>query len=192
MSLNAENQLAIVRHLAEKAGNVAECGYILPAPIYFSGVEDFQAQIASLTLETQKEIERTPVAFTVISYLRFEDLPDGAEEGTQIQVFYNFYIFRRRAYERMDQTATPDDFLKKVLKSYNDFVAAIVNLREEFRGNQPIPALGEAEGFAEAETAGLTQDDIISDGSEACRYIPGVRGFAAELQGVVNLTLIEC
>jgi hypothetical protein len=190
MSLTPEIQLAIVRHLAEKAARVAECGYILPAPIYFNDKQDFQAQISGLALTTQKSIETAQVALTVISYLRFEDLPDGEEQGTEVELHYKFTVFRQSNFERADETLTPDAFLKKMLKSYSDFTAAIVNLREEFRGVQLIPSLTGDE-FSEAETTSLAQDDFARENA-ACPYIPNVRGFLAELVGKVTLIYAEC
>lgn len=190
MSLTPENELVLVRHLRDKCAAVAQCGYILPAPIFFKGKEDFTAQIGGL-FGTQKQIETAQIALTVISYLRFEDLPDQEEEAIEVELSYNFYIFRQSTLERLDESVSPDDFLKRMLKSYHDFKAAIFNLREEFRSPQTIPALIETGDFAEAETTSLSGDDFVRE-NDICRYIPNVRGFSADLQGKINLIYQTC
>ncbi len=53
-TITPEEFLQIHKILATRCGEVAECGYIIPAPVYFNDKEDFQAQIASVALITQK------------------------------------------------------------------------------------------------------------------------------------------
>src|SRR5690349_3257163 len=115
-TLSAEENLVIVKHLAEKCGAVAECGFIIPAPIHFAGKEDFLAQIPNVALNTQKLIETAEIAFCSISYLRFEDLD---AEAAETDFTFGIYLFRQYGLERLDQSLTPDAFLKKMLKSYH-------------------------------------------------------------------------
>lgn len=187
-TLSAEENLQIIKHLADKCAAVPECGFVLPAPIFFNDKEDFHAQIRSIALNTRKAIETAEIAFCSISFLRFEDEDT---EASDTNFSYEFYVFRQYGLERSDESVTPDAFLKRMLKSYQNFLAAILGLRAEFAGENPIPDLDE-ERFAEALTKSLVQDEFVSEGNTVCKYIPGVRGFAAELTGTIEITMREC
>ena len=190
-SLTIEEYLQIVKHLADKCASVPECGYVVPAPIYFQDKADFLKQIVNIATNTQKAVETQGIAFTAITFGKFEDLDeDAGTDEPQAEFTYAFYIFRQYDLERADESSTPDDFLKRTLKSYNSFIAAILGLRSEFLGTNPLPDM-DSERFAEVNTKSLAQDEFIFE-NEVCRYIPVIRGFACELSGTVEILIREC
>lgn len=186
MSLTAEHEIIIRRAVATKMANVSDAGFIIPAPIFFVDKADFQAQINSLALDTQKELELASIAFCSISLFKFEDSPaEGCADQPLVRLTYNFYFFREFDLERADETETPDDFLKKTLKSYNSFVKAVLDARNEFLGLQSVPDL--PEGF-EVNTNSLTQAEFINE-LQTCRFIPNAKGHSVNLQLVVEILI---
>lgn len=182
-TITAEDNLAIIEHFADKCGFVSECGYVLWAPIYFESKSDFLDQISDLVLDTQKDREMSELAFCAISYLRFEDEDTEASDTT---LYYSLYLFREYSLTRLNE----ENYLKKMLLCYQNFLAAIFGLRSLFAGENPIDL--DPERFAEAYSESLSQPDFISEGTAECKYVPGVTGFSAELTGTVKITMREC
>lgn len=185
MSLSSVEELAIRKALADKFALAADAGYIIPAPVFFVDSADFFATVNALT--TQKLIETTQIAFCSLSLRKFEDsLSEGCSDEPLIRLTYNAYFFREYDFEREDESLTPDEFLKKTLKSYNRFLKAIFAARTEFLGIQNLTA---AVSF-DVKTNSLIQEEFFGE-SEICRYIPKVRGHSADLQTIVEVLINE-
>lgn len=178
MSFSIAEHFTVLEHAADKCAAVSEAGYVLPAPLYFQDRADFWATVAAIALNTRDAIETSPVKFCSFSFLRYEDdIKEGCEDEPLLTLLLNIYLFHERNLEREDESGA-DSFLKKLLKNHNDFLSALYGIREQFLGTQAIAGL--PEGYA-AETQGLAQIDFTRE-MEECRFIPGVRGFAADLQ----------
>ncbi|HEX8289825.1 MAG TPA: hypothetical protein VF556_17720 [Pyrinomonadaceae bacterium] len=187
MSLTAEQELIIRKRLAEKCANVPEAGFIIPAPIFFKNKADFWAQINGLAVNTQRQIETTNIAFCCISLLqRVDSKKEGCPDNPLIRLTYNFYFYRGYDIEREDERETPDDFLKRTLKTYNLFVRAVMDVWNEFLGLQNVPEFPAEE--MDVNTNSMTQAEFISE-KGSCRYIKGIEGHSVNLQSVVEVLI---
>lgn len=186
MSLTPENELTVRRKLADKSASVPTIGFVLPAPIYFADKSDFWATVAPL--DTRTELETTPAKFCAIYPLAFEDVPENRQDEPLIKFTYEFYLFHERTLERADESAAPDGFSKKLLKTHSDFVAAWLDLRAEFLGVQQLNLGPE---FSIAKTNSLTQRDEINNKAK-CEFIPDIKGFEVRMQIVATILLKEC
>lgn len=187
MNLNAAEQLQIAEKLAEICGLVSECGVCLPAPVMFVDIADFQNNAGDHSLDTQKQIETSDAALAVITFAKLPRKP--AREGDRWTYYYNFYLFREYDGERLDESETPDDFRKKFLKNYYDFVNAILGIYAQIEKERPleIDSARIKDVFARTEDT----DEFIAE-DEPCRYIPGVKGFSADIPLEVKVLFQEC
>jgi hypothetical protein len=186
MSLTPENELTIRRKIADKAGSVEHIGFVLPAPVDFADKEDFWATVAPK--DTREALETTPVKFCAIYPLQSEDVPENGQSEPLILLTYEFYLFHERTSARKDESAVPDVFNKKLLKTHSDFVAAWLDLRTEFLGRQQLNLGAE---FAVAQTNSLRQPDEIRNNAK-CEFVPGIRGFEVRLRLDAKILLKEC
>jgi hypothetical protein len=176
--MNRTNRQIILKALFDKISQISEAGYVLPAPQIFVDAADFWA-LADPKI-TQKEIETTPVAYLMISRRRFEDedpVEEGCEDNPLTFYDYNFRLFRQFYPDRVDESETPNDFLKRLNSSYETFCDAIDALKSAFQGVLPVDNL--PEGWL-VETNSLTQDDENQDIVES-EEVPGVVGFLTDL-----------
>lgn len=183
-------EIIVRRALADKAAQVSQLGVIIPAPVFFANREEYFSSVSGLTLSGQKELELSAIKFAAVSLFLFEDeaQPDAfCPENPVTYLTYNFYIFREYERTREDETALPDAFLKKTLKSYNEFIAGIFALRMLFLGEQPI--LGLPAGMT-ATAFSLTQGEFIAE-HELCRFIPHVFGHQVNLQTRIEIIIAE-
>lgn len=187
MNLNADEQIKLAEQLAEICGFVSECGTVCPAPVMFADKSDFQKNAGDHSLDTQKEIETSDAALTVITFAKLPRKPE--RHAGYWTYFYNLYIFREYDAERLDESETPDEFRKKLLKSYADFVSAILGLHTQFEEETPLETASARilECFAQFENT----DEFIAE-DEPCRYIPGVRGFSADVPLEVKILFQNC
>jgi hypothetical protein len=189
MSLTAEIELAIRKAIAEKIANVADAGYVIPAPLYFADRADFFATVNPLV--TQKLIETTPVAFCCLSLLKFGDSrAEGCADEPLVRLTYNLYFFREYGFERADESLTPDEFLKKNLKSYNAFIKAILDARIEFLGLQYLVSAELPENF-DVKSNSLVQEDEFIEENDKCRYVPKVKGHSVDMQATIQVLINE-
>ena len=189
MSLTSDIEISIRKAIAEKLNPVLAAGFVIPAPIYFVDKADFAATVNNL-LDTQKEIELSNVAFIVISLQKFEDSPsEGCADEPLVRLTYNFYFFRQYDFERADESLSPDEFLKKNLKSYNEFLKSVFDARIQFLGKQFLVSPDISFDFS-IQTNSLVQSEFINE-NDSCRYIPQIFGHAADLQSVVEVLINE-
>jgi hypothetical protein len=182
MSFTGSNELSIREKIAEK---IALSGllFVVPSPLYFKSKADFWSVLAPKL--NQKEIEKTPIMFCSISFLRFEDdVSEGCEDEPLLNLFYNLHLFREYDFVRMQESGAPTNFLKRILKSERDFINAQMNLRQEFLGINPliVPVLPNME----IETNPLVQNDFAEEKNPSA-YIEGVDGFNADLELKVSV-----
>jgi hypothetical protein len=191
MSLTAEIELSIRKALAEKMANVGAAGYIIPAPVFFVDKADYFAVIKSLILDTQKELELTNVVFCVITLLKFEDSKaEGCGDEPLCRLTYNFHFFSQYDNERADESEiAPDEFLKKTLKSYNQFIKALLDARNEFLGIQNLVS-ADFPDHIDIKTNPFKQDEFIVEKGK-CRYIPDAKGHSIDLQSITQVLINE-
>lgn len=187
MNLSAEEQIRLAEKLAEIAELVPECGFVMPGPIRFQDKADFNASAGDAALTTQKEIRSSEAAITVITFARPPQKPE--RHGGYWTYLYNFYLFREYDSERLDETETPDDFRRRVVKSYYDFVAAVIGLHNQFQEERQIP---EISGRVRDAVARLEGGEDFIDEFVECRYITGAVGFAVDLSVEVKVLFQEC
>lgn len=182
MTLSSEELLKILELLAGIAGGVPECGFVVPAPLYFSGIEDFRAKLDPQT--TQKDVETREVALTTLTMSQLPEKP--VEDGDAWTFHFNFHIFRRYEEKKVDES---DAFLKKLLKSYALFLKACLDLITEFSGETKLDDISEriTECYAEYDD----QTDTIAE-RERGRYIQSELGFAANVPVKVSIVFEEC
>lgn len=188
MSFTSENEIAIRRALAKKIAVVAEAGAVIPAPVFFADRADFWAQINALAVNTQKQIETANLAFCCISLLkRVDSVKEGCKDNPFIRLTYNFHLFRGYAATRADESITPDEFLRRNLKSYNTFVRAVLDCWTQFLGVQRISGL--PDGY-EVYTNPLEQAEFIDELGK-CRYIRrgDAEGHSVNLQSVIEVLI---
>ena len=188
MPFSSEDELTIRKALAAKVAHVAEAGAVIPAPVFWRDRADFWAQINALAVNTQKTIETTNLAFCCISLLkRVDSIKEGCADNPFIRLTYNLHFFRGYSDERSDESLTPDEFLKRNLKSYNEFVKAVMDVWAQFIGVQNIPEL--PDGY-DGNSNSLTQAEFIDELGQ-CRYIRKgeVLGHSVNLQSVVEISI---
>lgn len=185
--ITPDQQISIVREIASICDSVAGCGVVVPAPIFFVDKSDFQRNVGDHTLSTQKANETSEVAFTTITFSKPPAKPN--VHGGWWTCFFNIYIFREYDAERLDESVTPDEFRKKILKSYFDFINSILDLQTEFGEEREMeisfPEIIQALAFLEAS------DDFIEE-NEFCVYVPGVKGFSVNLPLEIKIRFREC
>ena len=177
-------ELNIRKSLSGKLSLPLEDWEILPVPIYYRDKADYFAGISSGDFHTRKRIEREDIKFCAISFLKFEDSPgEGCEDNPLVRFIYNYYFFRQVRIIREDEA---DEFLKKNLESYQDFIQKVLAAKNAFQGLSPLDT--EDEGI-DIKTKSLSMPEFVED-TEICRYIPNIKGHAVDLEGVVEI-LIE-
>lgn len=187
MSLTRQQDLFILEHLAAGAENIAECGKVLPAPLEYVDKADFFASVGETSLDTQKEIETTEVAMTVLTMPKAPVRP--ANHGGVWTYSYNFYVFREYNRERADESEMPDEFRKKLLKSYQNFRYAIFGICAEFGEEYEITGL--PDGIA-AALAQIDQETDFIEENEPCRYLQVVSGYGVDLPITVRIRFKDC
>jgi hypothetical protein len=185
MTLNGDQNLIILEYLVAVAADISECGYIVPAPIRFESMDNFWANLNPKT--TQKDVETSEIAFTTLTMLRMPRKPPA--DGDAWEYYYNFHVFRRYTLERADETETPDDFLKRTLKSYTLFLKAVLDLNAAFYQEQVIEGLGSevVEVYAQLADA----NDFFEE-NEPGRYLETVNGFGADVPITVTVKFKDC
>ncbi len=188
MSFTSINELTVRRALAAKVALVPEAGAVIPAPVFFRDRADFWAQINALAVNTQKQIETSNLAFCCISLLkRVDSIREGCPDNPFIRLTYNFNFFRGYSEERADESITPDEFLRRNLKSYNTFVKAVLDCWTNFLGVQNIPEL--PSGIT-GDTLSLTQAEFIGELGQSRYFRRGVvEGHSVNLQSVVEILI---
>lgn len=194
MSLSAEDELIIRRSLATDVGDVTEAGYVIPAPIFFSDRGDFW-NMADPTKNTQVLIDTTQIAATWIYPLQPQDDPqEGSLHSPQLNLTYEFYIFRGYAFTRGDETIPQDDFGKKVLVEHNLFMKAVLEIRNKFLGKRNLAAFSpgaEDSDWSVARTQNLVFPRFIAN-RENCQFIPQIQGFAITARETVQMMPVQC
>lgn len=188
MTLSPEEFLIVAQSLCEIAAGIPECGYVNVSPISFVDKADFQANIGASAMNTQKRIETTQIALTTLTLSKPPRKPE--THGEAWEYTFNFNVFRETGKTRLDETNTPDAFRKKVLKSYYDFLSAVMNLQAAF-GSEEMPIAGLPETIIEAVAELGSEDGIIAE-NEPCRYLETVGGFSTDIEILVSITFAEC
>lgn len=188
--LDATNEKLIRKAVADSV-NVAIDARVIPAALYLSGREDFIATFGPLDLDTRDEIEEMNIAACWVYPLQFADnTEDALRDNPQVNLTYEFYLFRQYDYERSDEAFTPDSYAAQRLKRHDDFIADWLGIRLEFIGNRNISGLPVGV-FSKAQTTSILQAEAIENRVE-CEFIKGVFGFAVRLQETVEVLTIDC
>jgi hypothetical protein len=187
MNLSLEEQILIVKQIAEICALVPECGVILPSPIIFIDKADFQKNVGNSSLNKQKEIETSEIAFTIITFSKLPKKPE--KHGGYWTYYFNLYIFREYDAERLDETETPDDFRQRLLKSYTDFVGAILGIHTQI--GEEVPLDVNSANFRDCILKQQNTDEVIED-YDKCRFIPGVVGYSVDYPLEVKVLFGEC
>ena len=189
MTLSPEEFLIVARALADIAASVPECGFVNISPLQFTEKADFQANIGGVAMNTRKEIETATVALTTLTLAKPPRKPES--HGEPWVYTFNYNVFRETGKTRLDETAVPDEFQKKILKSYYDFLTAVLNLTAAFGSEETTIAGLPEERILEATVQLAESDDVISE-DEPGRYIQSVPGFSADIPVIVSITFQEC
>jgi len=179
MSFTSQNLLDMAEALATGVDNVSTIDHVMPSPILFTSKADFFATVNDDN-DTKAEIETGLVRAAEIRYLNFEllDEEDARElEAPIVAVNFECTVFHERKLERLDETAPLDDFDKKVRKSNQEHITAVMGIVGEFQGSNPVPALTD---FPEAYTVTPVQDEGTEMNVE-CDFIQGVIGDQTKL-----------
>lgn len=188
MTLSPEEFLIVARVLAEIAAGIPECGFVNISPLHFTDKADFQANVADSAINTREKIETGIVALTTLTLAKSPEKP--AEHGEPWVYTFNYNVFREASKKRLDETEVPDEFQKKILKTYYDFLTAILKLNAAFGGEEnPIEGMPETISEVVVELAEVGED--ISE-DEPGRYIQSVNGFSADVSVKVSITFQEC
>jgi hypothetical protein len=189
MSLTAENELIIRRALAETIADVADAGFVVPAPIVFNDQADFWATVDPKT--TRKDIETAAIAATWLYPLQPVDhTEEGSDHSPLVELTYEFNLFRSYAYTRSDESETPDIFGSEVLAAHNLFTKAWIEIKAAFQGKRNIAGLPDGI-FSIARTTSLVFPEFIQN-KGPCLFIPGVLGFSVKMQETVELMAVQC
>lgn len=165
---------------------------VIPAPIYFTGKEDYFATMLGDDgddFETDHEITTTLVRFAAL-YLKtpFEDDPNEPAHAPLTTWTYECYLFSEYDFERADETLTPDAFNKLMLKRHNDFIAAVLNVKAAFQGEINIAGMS---GYTESKTLPTTIREEILNNAD-CEFVPGIKGHSIRLGIRVRLQTEAC
>lgn len=188
MTLSPEEFLIVARALAGKAADIPECGFVNISPMSFVDKADFQANIGDMAMNTRTMIETANVALTTLTLRNPPQKPES--HGEPWVYTFNYNVFRESSKKRLDESNTPDEFQKKILKSYYDFLTAVLNLNAVF-GSEETAIDGLPETILEATVELTDADDVIAE-DEPGRYIRSVSGFSADVSVKVSITFQEC
>jgi len=187
MNLSSEEQILIVEKIAEICGAVPECGEIIPAPIVFVDKPDFQNNVGDHSLDLQKKIETSEIAFVVITFSKLPRKPQLPSKYWTY--FFNLYLFREYDTERLDETKIPDDFRKRLLKSYYDFVNAILGLHTQIGDELQLDV--DSVNFADCVLRQQSGADEFIEDYDKCRFVPGVVGYSVDFPLEVKVMFRE-
>ena len=191
MGITAEDELLIRRFLGiDKIGSISiSVGRIVPAPIYFVDIGDYWATIDSVSYETQFELEKTHIKFCSFYPKGFVDL-EGPADSPLVSLTYEICMFSQYDHERSDENISPDAFNKRMLKAHDEFVAAMLELKDVFQGNRSMGIL-DADRYAVQQTSSLVQTQFIENRADSI-FVPGVTGHQALFDESVKLRLKAC
>jgi hypothetical protein len=183
MSFTQVDELVIREGLKDKL-SAAGISFPLPSPLLFESKAEFWATVDPQT--GKDDVELTLASLCVVTLRKFEDVIQAAcEDQPLIRLTYNLYLFREIHPERMDETETPDDFDKLLLKAERDFLTDFFSIRAQFVGLQPWTGL--PTGYS-AESLDISMDAFIRE-NDPCRHIPDIKGFSADLQTTVEVLI---
>lgn len=180
MSFTSQNLLDMAEALATGVDLVSTIDYISPSPIRFISKADFAATFAT-SLDTKTEIETTLLRVAQIRYANFELLNEEEDreiEDPVVAVNFECTVFHEQKLERLDEAAPLDDFDKKIRKSNQEHISAVMGIVGEFQGVNPVAALS---SFPDAFTVTPIQIDATEMNVE-CDFIAGVIGDQSKLQ----------
>lgn len=187
----ASDELIIREVLATKVAAAIEFAHVIPAPIYFTGREDFLATKfgdADTDPETQYGIDIGEIEFACLYLRSFEDDPDSSPHSPLTTLVYELYLFCEYDYTRADETVTPDAFNKLMLLKHNEFIASIIQLKSEFQGELNFVGLS---GYVETKTLPIIVRGEIQNNTE-CEFVPGTRGNSIRLELRVRVQMEGC
>ena len=162
--LTPEKELALRQQLKTDIETVPATGAVFIKPEYFTSEQDFLDAVG-------KEVvagEDLEVRFCQISFLSFEDNDqDGCEDNPAVSVRYKIHFFHQYVSERSDGS-----------NSHDDFVAMLLNLRNNFLQTIEIDANTEREA--------LKQDGFMITDDES-EFFKGAFGHWINLIAKINL-----
>lgn len=183
MSFSASDEVVLREGIADKL-TAAGITYALPSPLQFIDKADFWNVVDPQTGKT--DIETTLSSVCVITLRKFEDVIQAAcTDEPLLRLTYNLYLFREAHPERVDETVTPDAFDALLLKAERDFIGDMFAIRAQFLGEQIFTDL--PTGYS-ASSVDISMDAFAKE-NDTCRYIPDVKGFAADMQTVIEVLI---
>lgn len=138
MTIAASDLRKIKKAICDRLATVSGIGEIIPSRVTFADRSEFWATVAPK--KTQKAIETEPVACASVHASspkrRLDELNDKL-----FAIDYSVKLFREGFPARVDETATPDAFFRKLVESEDVFDAAAVNAGFAFREPFDVPDL---------------------------------------------------
>jgi len=98
---------------------------VMITPFYFSGKEDFIAQVYQMQVDsmTEAQYDAFESSFAIITFLRFQDSDtDGCDDNPVTFVWYNIHIFKQFKDVRAAGTNSHDELLDLVVALHNRFL----------------------------------------------------------------------
>lgn len=170
-------------------------GYrVIPAPIYFNGVQDYWAtyEDAPATPESLDEIDDIDVQCAWLYLKGYVDDPESPTDSPKMDLNYDIVLFQQSDRLREDENITPDAFNKMLLQNHNDFVGGLLNLKAALQGLRTMGLFPTGTGgYAQQNTQGLIMIEEIDNRGE-CEFVPGITGYRVVLREPVQVQLVLC
>ena len=161
----------------------------IPSPMKFVDKRDFLASdpdTVEADRDTQDKIDELDVKACWTSFKGWTDV-GGPEDSPLKSYNYDLTFFVQADRERVDEN---DTFKKRVLKNYDDIVAAVVNLQEEVYSSRNLGVLNATRNANLQMTALVVQQELDFD--VPCPFVPGVVGYLIVLREGIQIQLREC
>lgn len=185
MSISASDLRLIKKAICDRLSAVADVGQVLPSRMTFMDRSEYWATVEPK--KKQKDIETDAIAFATVHVSTPRRRVDELNDKT-FAIDYTVRMFREAFPARVDETAAPDTFRKKLLESEDTFDAACVNVGLGFR--EPFEVAGLS---ADLNATVLAMD---TGGAEVLfgepDWMPTVSGHHLEVQLSVEAIYDDC
>lgn len=184
MSISAADLLVIAESLSDSVALADDLDTVFPTPTDFREKADYWACVNSAK-DTQKEIDTDLIRAAWIEYQTFEDAEDSPADAPVKTLSYRITVFHEHTFERLDQTASPDPFNARVLKTYQEHLNAIWSIIGTFQGVTPIAGLS---GYVLTDTGSIEQEDN-TERNQQCEFITDIAVTGTQTQLIVPVIL---
>lgn len=172
--LEEEKELFCRAFITERAAEADNVSFGIVQPVFFTGKEDFAAQVGVLTeaatdAANAAAIENLLCDFVMTSYGRFEDTALGCADAPVVKLIYKFLIFQE--FRRGLEVNT---------NAHNRHVATVLQIRNKFLRSRTI------QNAPKIRHSAVTQlgDTVLNSETS---FLPGVKGFYTNLQLIVEV-----